>query len=85
MSPENLYCHGALKMEMSTVLNQRIKRENRGRLYSDSTRVVCPAVQLSVEPDLVFVSRASYSGGQIVSVPNARNEEDQFIEFEGAA
>jgi Uma2 family endonuclease len=83
MSPENLFCHGALKTEICTVLQQRVKRESRGRLFIDRTRVTSPSAQLSVEPDIVFVSRESLANRLIEPMPYEHPEEDQFIEFEG--
>ena len=84
MSPENLFAHGAVKTEIATVMNLRIKKFRLGRLFIDRTRVSTPAVDLSVEPDIVFVMRQSLADGRVVAVPYADNEPDQFIEFEGA-
>lgn len=84
MSPENLFSHGVLKSEMATVLGSRIKQLRLGRLFIDRTRISISAVDMSFEPDIVFVSRASIVEGRVVAVPYADNEPDQFIEFEGA-
>ena len=56
MSPEEFFCHGTLKSELVTVLNQKVRTQRMGYLLTDSTRVSCPEADLSVEPDVVFIS-----------------------------
>ncbi len=83
MSPEDLYCHGKVKTEMVAVLWQRIKQAGLGDLYTDRARVSCPSAQLSVEPDLVFISEQSLSSGRVRMVSKASHEPDRYIELEG--
>ncbi len=83
MSPEDLYCHGKVKTELVVVLGQRIKQRGLGDLYTDSTRVSCPSAQLSVEPDLVFISEQSLSSGRVRLVSKASQEPGRYIEVEG--
>jgi Uma2 family endonuclease len=83
MSPEDIFCHGVLKAELAAVLHRRIKARNLGLLLIDSTRVVCETAELSVEPDIVFVSHASLEAGRVRLVPKATGEPGRFVEIEG--
>ena len=83
MSPEDLFCHGALKTEIVATLHQRVKRLGLGHLFTDSTRVCCPHADLSVEPDVVFVSHASLDTGRVRLVPKAGGEPGRYVELEG--
>ena len=83
MSPEDLHTHGKLKTELVGVLWQRIKQEELGELYTDSTRVSCPDADLSVEPDLVFVKESSLDSGRVKLIPKAAGGADRYIELEG--
>lgn len=65
MSSEDIFCHGVLKAEVAAVLQRRIKDHTLGLLLIDSTRVVCEQADLSVEPDIVFVSHASLREGRV--------------------
>lgn len=83
MSPEDIFCHGVLKSEVAAVLQRRIKSGGLGFLLIDSTRVVCAEANLSVEPDIVFVSHASIRDGRVRFVPKATGEPGRFVEIEG--
>lgn len=82
-SPEDLHTHGKLKTELVVVLGQRIKERQLGELYTDSTRISCPDADLSVEPDLVFVSDASLDSGRVLLVPKSGGAPDRYVEMEG--
>lgn len=83
MSPEELYCHGTLKIELIGVLRQRARELGEGELFSDRTRVSSPEADLSAEPDIVFVSEESFSRGRVREVPKASGEPDRYVELEG--
>jgi len=83
MSPEDLHTHGKLKTELVAVLWQRIKQNQLGELYTDRARVSCPDAELSVEPDLVFVSNTSLDTGRVRLVPKSGGLPDRYIELEG--
>ena len=83
MSPEDLFCHGTLKGEIYAVLLQRVKREGLGHLFIDSTRVSCPEAELSVEPDVVFVSHEALDTGRVRLVPGATHKPGRYVELEG--
>lgn len=78
-----LYCHGKVKTELVVVLGQRIKQAGLGDLYTDRARVSCPGAQLSVEPDLVFISEQSLTSGRVRMVSKAGHEPGRYIELEG--
>jgi Uma2 family endonuclease len=83
MSPEELYCHGAIKVELIRVLSQRAREIGEGELFSDTTRVSSPEADLSAEPDIVFVSEESFKTGRVREVPKASGEPDRYVELEG--
>ena len=83
MSPEELYCHGAVKVEVIRVLSQRVRDMGEGELFSDRTRVSSPEADLSAEPDIVFVSEESFQTGRVREVPKASGEPDRYVELEG--
>jgi Uma2 family endonuclease len=82
MSPEDLFCHGTLKMEVIRVLSNRVKELDSGELFCDSTRISCPSADLSVEPDLVFIRDETIRDGTARLVARAR-QKDKFLEIEG--
>jgi len=83
MSPEDLHTHGKLKTELNGVLWQRIKEHDLGELYTDRTRVSCPEVDLSVEPDIVLVTNESLDSGRVRLVPRTGGGADRYVELEG--
>src|SRR3569623_1385659 len=84
MSPEELFCHGTLKTELVRALGTLVKASSKGFVFTDSTRVSSPSGQLSVEPDIVYVSRDSIAQGRAKWVPKASEEAGRFVEIEGA-
>lgn len=83
MSPEDLFTHGVLKTEIVGVLSRLAKDQDLGYVFTDSTRVSCPAAELSVEPDVVLLTRAALDEGRVRLVPKATDSE-RFVELEGA-
>lgn len=83
MSPEDFFTHGTLKTEIVGALRQVVKRSGAGYLLTDSTRVSCPAADLSVEPDVVFISDDSLDSGRVQLVPKAAAQPDRYVEVEG--
>ncbi len=84
MSPEDLHRHGTPKTELVVVIGSRVRTLDLGELYTDRSRVVCPEADLSVEPDVVFVSHASLESGRVRLVAGVSGAPDQFVEMEGA-
>jgi Uma2 family endonuclease len=83
VSPENLFCRGTLKTELIRVIAGRVKDGDLGHLFTDSTRVSCPAADLSVGPDVVFVSHEALETGRVRLIPSASQEPGSYIELEG--
>ncbi|MFV2067130.1 MAG: Uma2 family endonuclease [Pirellulales bacterium] len=83
MSPEEIFCHGTLKVEIIRVLSQRLKRRGDGHLVTDSTRVSCPQTDLSVEPDIVFLSNETLARDRARLVAKSTGELGRYIEVEG--
>ncbi len=83
MSPEELHTHGKLKVELVRVLADLICKRQLGELYTAGARVSCPKAELSVEPDVVFVSEESLDLGRVQLIPKANGEHDRYIELEG--
>ncbi len=84
MSPEDLFRHGALKVELLRVLSQLVKERDLGYLGTDRTRLSCLGAELSAEPDIVLLTEDTLASGRATLVPKAGGRE-QFIEIEGAA
>jgi len=83
MSPEDLHTHGKLKVELVRVLADRVFPMDLGELYTDRARVSCPDVDLSAEPDVVFVTNESLDTGRVRLVPRVGGGADRYIELEG--
>ena len=84
LSPEDLYTHGVAKSEIAAELHALVKKTGRGNVFIDRTRIVSPAAQLSVEPDVVVVLWESLESGRVREVPGAGKGEGRYIELEGA-
>jgi Uma2 family endonuclease len=85
MSPEDVFCHGLLKTEIVGVLQQIVKRESVGYLFTDRTRVSSVAGDVSSEPDEVFISHEALETGRVRLIEKATGEPGRYIELEGAA
>ncbi|NUQ61073.1 MAG: Uma2 family endonuclease [Pirellulales bacterium] len=85
MSPEDLHTYGKVKLAISTAIWTLTEREELGETYSDRTRYSCLEADVSVEPDVVFVSEESLESGRARLVPQASGDPDRYIEIEGSA
>jgi Uma2 family endonuclease len=83
MSPESLFSHGTLKGKVYSVLLNLVETANRGYLFVDRTRVSCPDADVSVEPDIVFLSHERLDDGRVQLVPKASGKSGEYIEIEG--
>jgi Uma2 family endonuclease len=84
MSPEDFFSHGTLKTEIIRGLMNIVKTAGLGELVTDSTRISSPVADLSVEPDVVFISEESLESGRVRLIPKASHEPDRYVEVEGA-
>ena len=82
MSPESLYTHGGLKVELVRVLAQLVRDDDLGELYTDHARISSVPADLSAEPDIIFLSHASIDSASVQFVEKA-NRADDAIEIEG--
>ena len=64
-SPDNLFYHSAPKTELGAVIRFRLKATRVGHVFIDNTRVSCPDIDLSVEPDVVVVSHTAIESGRV--------------------
>lgn len=85
MSPEDLYTHGALKVEMVRTLGSLVIDTGLGDLQSDRSRFRSPFARVTTEPDIVAVFRESIESGRARLVPSARRKgQNRIVAFEGA-
>src|SRR6266545_8203230 len=85
MSPEDLYTHGALKVEIVAVLVELVKRTSQGDVQSDRSRFKSPFARATTEPDVIAVFRESIESGRVRLVPSTRRKrQDRILAFEGA-
>lgn len=82
MSPEHLQNHGAPKSKLCAYIFNVVEANNLGQVFVDCTRLVHPAVGLSCEPDIVFVSLDALRSGRARYVAS---KADKMMEVEGAA
>lgn len=84
MSPEDLFTHGTPKVELLRALANRMLEDDRGMVLGDRMRVAAPEAELSVEPDVVFVSHASLEDGRVTIRPGRKGTRDSGVELIGA-
>jgi Uma2 family endonuclease len=82
MSPENLFFHGTLKMEIAAVLHQLVAKTRIGHVVTDRTRISCPP-NLSVEPDVVVLMNETLADRRARLVRAKRHR--GYVEVEGPA
>jgi Uma2 family endonuclease len=70
---EDFSTHNAVKTEILTVLNQMVKANKLGYMFSDRMRLVNPGASLSVEPDTMFVSFESVRAKRVRMKPNKKS------------
>lgn len=85
MSPEDLYTHGALKVEIVRKLGGLVIDTGLGDLQSDRVRFRSPFASITSEPDVIVVSRESIENGRVRLIPSVQRERpDSILAFEGA-
>lgn len=81
--PDNLFYHSAPKTELGAVIRFRLKATRVGHVFIDNTRVSCPDIDLSVEPDVVVVSHTAIESGRVRLIPAAAGKPGSYLEIEG--
>jgi Uma2 family endonuclease len=65
MSPEELGSHAVVKVALSTALQVLVSQQDRGEVYSDSTRLTNAAAGLSTEPDVLVALWDTFDRGRV--------------------
>lgn len=83
MSPESLYTHGALKVEITATLVELVTRAGRGDVQTDSCRFRSQFAGVSTEPDVMVLLNETLESGRVRFIPYAKYP-DQVLAFEGS-
>lgn len=83
MSPEALERHNKVKTAITAAIAAFVQAHEAGEVYSDPTLLTHEAASLSVEPDLIFVSWASFEQDRVRLVEKAGTP-DEYIELIGS-
>lgn len=83
MSPEDFFFHGSVKWEIGRELGNILRATDSGYLAGERTRVSCPEANLSVEPDIVYISAEALASGRVTLTPKATKEDDRYVEVAG--
>ncbi len=76
MLPPMLVSHGQSKAQLFRAIANRVEFDDLGYVSIGETRVVSSSIQLSAEPDLVFVSHDSFNSGRVVLKPSKSDPDD---------
>ncbi|MDB5313149.1 MAG: hypothetical protein JWO38_7351 [Gemmataceae bacterium] len=80
MSKEQIFTHGDLKGEITTVLRSLVKAAKSGRMLPDGVLLTNRKAGLSGNPDAVFLSGATLASDRVTLVPG---QEGGFVELDG--
>lgn len=83
MSPEDLYTHGTVKLEIAALLHALIAKKDLGVVFVDRARISSPDADLSVEPDVVAILWTTLNSGRVLEVPSVGERPGRYIELEG--
>jgi Uma2 family endonuclease len=84
MSPEDLFTHGTLKLQVASKIEARVAELDLGHAFVGETRVSSIAGNFSAEPDVVVISHDALDEGRVTLTPKASGEDGRYIEIEGA-
>ena len=82
MSPERAGSHGAVKMEVASVLYRLTRERNLGQFFPDGTLVSNQAADFGTEPDAILVAHEMFARGRARRVPSADGRD--FVEIAGS-
>jgi Uma2 family endonuclease len=82
MSPESLEAHNQVKLAVTLGIGAFVRDHDLGVVYPDGALVTHEHAGLSAEPDLTFVSWASFDTGRVRLQPRVSRPAD-FIEIVG--
>jgi Uma2 family endonuclease len=83
MSPEELNSHGRVKRDVSTDLNNLVRKADLGELFFDGAFLVNKAARLATEPDLLYCSWEAIRTGRVVYAPWVEGS-DRLVEVRGS-
>ena len=83
MSPEDPGSHAVVKVAISTTLQVLVSEQDRGEVYSDSTRLTHAPAGLSIEPDVMVALWDTFDRGRVWYVP-ARQSPDRVPTVDGS-
>ncbi len=75
MSPEEVFGHGQVKLEVTSVIFGLLKKLQLGELYPDRTLLSNEEAGISTEPDACFATWETLESGQIQFTPYVDDEE----------
>ncbi|MBI1346232.1 hypothetical protein GC163_08065 [bacterium] len=84
MAADDLFVHNFPKTELTSKLYQLVRARDLGWLFAGGARVSCPEAELSVEPDVVFVSHRSYDSGEVAFRKSKSESHTGYVEIVGA-
>ncbi len=76
MAADDLFSHNLSKTAVTSSIHAFVKSKRDGWLFSDGARVTCLETDLSVEPDMIYVSQESCDLGT-VSFRRSKSESHQ--------
>jgi Uma2 family endonuclease len=85
MAPEDLFAHNQPKVELTATLHQFVKSRDLGWVFGDGARLAHPESKLSVEPDVLFVSKESRALGTVTFRRSRSKTHTGYVEIVGAA
>jgi Uma2 family endonuclease len=83
MSPEDLFTHGTLKLQVASKIEVRVAELELGHTFVGETRVSSNVGNFSVEPDVVVISHVALDEGRVALIPKAPGEPGRYVEIEG--
>jgi Uma2 family endonuclease len=83
MAPDNIFWHSSPKSEIGAIIVHSSHIGDLGHAFIDKTRVTMPGVDLSCEPDVVFVSHESIAEGRVEFIPTVNQAPDSYLEIAG--
>ena len=79
MSPESLERHNKVKLAITVAIAGFVRANGLGEVYPDGALVTHEGAALSCEPDLTFISWASFDAGRVHLRPR-EHDQAEYIE-----
>jgi Uma2 family endonuclease len=82
MTPESIEAHNKVKLAVTVAVEAFVRECDLGEVYPDGVLVSNESASVSCEPDLTFVSWASFDSGRVRLVERASRED--YLEIVGS-